>query len=212
MAHWHPRLILSRLSCGCKSALISRHLVPALSRAERARPGGSWLETGREGNQAPRCSSQGPSIISKAGAVLTGHPVPGVCARLSRAANHEEPGAWSGESGQEPGCRCRGQTAEGWFGDRDERAAGSIPKAFSSLLKGLVTVTAAVGPLSAAGKGIGEALFKSEVPIQRQPMPAHLVATGPPLTQSPSATGHTAPSREAGISRRGLGPSRRVPG
>lgn len=89
---------------------------------------------------------------------------------------------------------------------------GNIPKAFCSLLKGLVTITAAVGPLSAAGKGIGEALFKSEVPIQRQPTSVHLVATGPPLTQSPSATGHTAPSREAGISRRGMGPSRRVPG
>lgn len=103
MAHWHLHLILSRLSCGCKSALIIRHLVPAINRAEGARPGGSWLETGREGNQAPRCRSQGCAIISKAVAALTGHLVPGVCARLSRATNHrgarglewgEWPGAW----------------------------------------------------------------------------------------------------------------------
>ena len=58
----------------------------------------------------------------------------------------------------------------------------------------------------AARKGTGEALFKSEFPVQGQLM------LGPVLTQSPSAAGHTAPSREAGTSRRGLGPSRRVPG
>lgn len=82
---------------------------------------------------------------------------------------------------------------------------GSIPKAFCSLLKGLVTITAAVGPLSAAGKGIGEALFKSEVPIQRQPRSVHLVATGPPLTQSPSATGRTAPFQGGWNKQEGCG-------
>lgn len=59
---WHPHLILGQLSCRCKSAPIIHHLVPDLSRrAEGARPGGFWLEEGRETRR---------SIISESGVVL----------------------------------------------------------------------------------------------------------------------------------------------
>lgn len=50
-AHCHPSLILSQLSCGCKSALIIHHLVLALSREQRE-PGQQILAGGGSGNQA----------------------------------------------------------------------------------------------------------------------------------------------------------------
>lgn len=70
---------------------------------------------------------------------------------------------------------------------------GSIPRALCSQHKGLIAISAAVGPLSAAGKGIRMRCWAVKFPSSDSPPPAHLVATSPPLTQSPSATGHQCP-------------------
>ena len=59
-----------------------------------------------------------------------------------------------------------GPTADGCSGGRDEGSAGQRPQSVLFLVKGLVTITAAAGPLLVARKGLGEALFKSEFPVQ----------------------------------------------
>lgn len=118
--------------------------------------------------------------------MLTGHLLPGAHARPERGRQSQR----SQGLGVGRGARSR---AAGAAGRRQMDGAeaetrglpGSVSKAFCSLLMGLVTITAAAGPLSVAGKGIGEASFKTDVPIQQQPMPGHLAASGPPLSQSP---------------------------
>lgn len=103
---------------------------------------------------------------------------------LSGAANHRGARGW--EWGEGPGAAGAAGRRQMDGAEAETRGLpGSVSKAFCSLLMGLVTITAAAGPLSVAGKGIGEASFKTDVPIQQQPMPGHLAASGPPLSQSP---------------------------
>lgn len=58
---------------------------------------------------------------------------------------------------------------------------GSIPMLCSLLNSLFVTITAAVGPSSTAGRGIGEALFESEVPTGNSPCQATLQLPALPL-------------------------------
>lgn len=170
---------LSRQSCRCKSALLIRHLVPARSRAEGARPGEGGRVT-RPLGAAARDSPSFPRLALCLQGTCCQEPMPG----LSGAANHRGARGW--EWGEGPGAAGAAGRRQMDGAEAETRGLpGSVSKAFCSLLMGLVTITAAAGPLSVAGKGIGEASFKTDVPIQQQPMPGHLAASGPPLSQSP---------------------------
>lgn len=108
----------------------------------------------------------------------------------------EDPGGLQGgeQSGWEAGGRCLGWVADGWCGESgEELATGQGPGVLSSVLKGLVTIAAAVGPCQlqerASGKGVEE--WRS-----------HRVPAGAP----PSCSRQSSPPTEA-IGTRALPPA-----
>lgn len=161
---------LSRRSCRCKSALLIRHLVPARSRAEGARPGEGGRVT-RPLGAAARDSPSFPRLALCLQGTCCQEPMPG----LSGAANHRGARGW--EWGEGPGAGLQVPRADGRWMERRRRQEGCrvvSPKRSVLYLWGLLPSLQLRGPCQWQERALGKPHSRLTFPSSNSPCQAIL--------------------------------------